>query len=217
MLYRKFNSLLIALALSGSSVMASAETYHVEIDTSTFGTQGWIDLSFLRSSSLAASATATLSDFVGFDTTTAAQPWGNVSGSLAQGYALSSADIGADLFHAVNFGGKVGFNIAFDGDTDPGLNRALSSLSISLYGADGATLLGNGEAVNGALAQLYWTPSKSSVMPGTVSYQVFDGVVSIAPAAAVPEPSTWAMLGLGLGLMGLLGQRRKLSEQFAAA
>lgn len=218
MFQRKLSSnilypMLLALVLGGSAGLASAETLHVEIDTSTFGNMGWIDLSFLPTTATAASATATLSDFIGFDAATGADPWGNVSGSLAAGYTLGSRPDGADLFHAVNFGGKISFNVDFSGGTDNAVNRAQSTLSVTLFGADRSTPLSNGDPLSGSLLQLSWLPSKTSATPGTVSYQIFDSIVSVSPVSAVPEPSTWGMMGLGLGLIGLMNRRRKATAQ----
>lgn len=34
--------------------------------------------------------------------------------------------------------------------------------------------------------------------------------ISSAPVAAIPEPEIYAMLGLGLGLLGWVGRRRRL-------
>jgi hypothetical protein len=41
---------------------------------------------------------------------------------------------------------------------------------------------------------------------GVPPFSLLDGVSMVA---AVPEPETYAMLGLGLGLMGVIARRRK--------
>lgn len=216
-----FRSKLLALALAAGTGLAGAETLHIEVDTKTLGSlgsTGWIDLSFMSYNAKATPATATLFDFVGFDGGTNAQTSGDVTGSLTSGFNLSNLGLGADLFHSVSLGGKVSFNLDFTGTVDSAVNRVRSTLSVALYGADQTTLLGNGDAASGALVQLYWLPSSSSTTPGTISYQVFDGVASVgAPtqASPVPESSTWLMMGAGLGVVAL-ARRRKASEAFAA-
>jgi hypothetical protein len=201
-------SAVLAFMLGANAGLASADTLRVEIDTSAFGSEGWIDLLFLPFGNKAVQATAMLSDFVGFDAVAGAQPFGGVSGSLADGYILSNQNGGADLFHAVNFGGKVSFNVDFTGAADAALNQSTSTLTVAMYGADQTTLLGSGDAASGALVQLYWLPSASSSVPGTVSHQVFDSIASVSPVAAVPEPSSWLMMGAGLGLLGLARRRQ---------
>jgi PEP-CTERM motif len=45
--------------------------------------------------------------------------------------------------------------------------------------------------------------TSASGLMGTITY-----TYTPAPAPAVPEPSTWAMMGVGFGLLGLLGYRK---------
>lgn len=216
-----FRRSLLSLALATSTGLASAETLHIEVDTKnlgSLGSTGWIDLSFMSYNAKATPATATLFDFVGFDSGINAQTSGDVTGSLASGFNLSNLGLGADLFHSVGLGGKVSFNVDFTGTVDAAVNRVRSTLSVALYGADQTTLLGNGDAASGALVQLYWLPSSGGATPGTVTYQVFDTVASVgAPmqASPVPEPSAWLTMGVGLGLVAL-ARRRKINAALAA-
>ncbi len=206
---------LLALALAACANLAGAtETIHVDIDTSTFASLssgGWLDMQFnAGSGGTPVLATAVVSNLTGFDSSQVAQISGAVTGSLAGGYTLQNASSSGtltDLFQAVIFGGKVGFNVTFSGAADPSLNQIQSLFGIALYGNDQATLLGNPNA-NGNLLELSWVPGKSAGQNGVVSTTVFDAhTVSVS---AVPEPSNWLMLGAGVVLLGVAYRRRPL-------
>lgn len=206
---------LLALALSAWASLASASTLHVEIDTSSLSNSGWIDLTFNAATGRTPLASADLSHFVGFNAATGAQASDGVTGSLTSGYSLSNSGGGSDLFHSVNFGGKVAFDVSFSGALDPLAYHQFSTLSVAMYGADQSTLLGHGDAGSGALVQLYWLPSTTSAQGGSTSYKVFDNLGGVSPVTAVPEPSSWMMLGAGLGVLGLV-RRRKTAATFQA-
>ena len=206
-----FRRSLLALALGACSALASAGTLNVELDTSNFaafGSNGYIDLSFAGSPLNTVSSVADLSHFVGFGSSADAQVSGGVSGSLSGGYHIANnAGEYNDLFHAVNFGGKVSFSVTFSGDADPtGLYGSI--FSVGLYDTTGTTALGGSTSVDGSLLHLNWTPSSVIGGKGGVSADIFAPGVQVL--AAVPEPTTWAMLGAGLALVGLA--RRKNSQ-----
>lgn len=214
-----FKKILLAVTLSASAAFASAETLRVEIDTSGLAQQGWIDLMFNAPSGGAAASTAQLSNFVGFNPQVLPELSGEAGGSLGAGYTMGNLNGTADIFHAVNLGGKIGFDVDFSGAIGSVINRSLSTLSVALYGADQTTLLGNGDPASGALVQLYWL-SPTSTAAGSVSTRIFDSVASVSPAgqiSPVPEPSVWLTMGAGLGLLALVRRRRQRSATFAPA
>ncbi|MEO5932082.1 MAG: NF038129 family PEP-CTERM protein [Duganella sp.] len=222
-LCNKICRVFLAAILTAFAGAVSADTLRVEIDTSSFGTNGWMDLLFNPSDARSALTTARLYDFVGFDAVGGAESAGGVSGSLATGYTLDNLNSGSELFHSVSFGGKIGFNVDFDGAPGSAINRSLSTLTVAMYGADKTTLLGSGDTLTGALVQLYWLPPTTNTA-GTVTTRIFDTVATVGtplqssplptPISPVPEPSAWLMLGLGLGLV-ILMRRRKSSYPFA--
>ena len=197
---------LLALALGACASLASAaSTFHVELDTSSFASTGWIDLQFNPGDPSSPLAQATLSGFTGFGDPATAQTTGNVGGSLAGGYTLVNNDPGGlnSLFHAVDFGGKIGFDVTFSGAADPGAGFG-SAFYVALYNQAQDALLGTNDPT-GALVLLNWTPA------GTVVPTMLNNTIgtSVSAVSAVPEAQTWLMLGAGLALVGGIARRRQ--------
>ena len=191
---------LLALALAAGAGLASAQTLHVELDTSGFTGGGWLDLQFNPASVPAVAASALIGNLAGFgaDFVTA----GEVSAAGA-GFLFGNGSDYNDLFHAIAFGGKVSFDVTFGGLPDPSPAAIASKFSVALYGADGLTQLGNVDPDGNVLA-LNWTPAASGAGSVGVGY----AAAGLAAVSAVPEPSTWLMLGAGLALVGGIARRR---------
>lgn len=195
----------MALLLAAcSGLAAAAGTLTIELDTTGYGSHGWIDISLNNTPTGAVTTYADLGNFVNFGSSEGAE-LSNVTGSLAQGFRIENVYGGYnDLFHAVNFGGKVSFTVSFSGDADPsGLYG--STLSVALYGADLAPL-GNSNSADGALLHVNWTPALTVGGQGGAVGEVLAPGVTISP---VPEAGTWAMLLGGLALLGLVQRRRQ--------
>jgi hypothetical protein len=197
-----------ALALALCSAFAAADTtVKVSIDTSLFGASGWLDMQF-NPTGVGPSpvATATLTDFVGFDAAALVQTAGQVSGSLAAGYVLGNGDTWNDLFHAVQYGSVLSFQVTFSGELAMAPDAIQSVFSVSAYGADEVTLLGDSTSVDGALASITWTPASVAGQQGSVMTGLYSTTTTVS---AVPEPSSWLMLGIGAMLVGAAARRRQ--------
>lgn len=79
--------------------------------------------------------------------------------------------------------------------------------------ADAASLMLDLASKHTVLNNMY---SYTSFTGNGANGQASQGLLGVSMAAAVPEASTWAMLGLGLGLIGFMGRRKSgQDEKFA--
>jgi PEP-CTERM motif len=85
---------------------------------------------------------------------------------------------------------------ATNGDEDAGLTFTTTPTPGSLVGFTGGSIIPGGGVDN--------------------LYVVIKGTIGDVPIAAVPEASTWAMMALGFGLLGLVGYRKTRSDNALA-
>ena len=129
-----------------------------------------------------------------------------VSGNVLHSYIGWAEENGDPSFAAYFSQGVSSFSADFAGVFFPD--------SVVLYVYNGATLLGT---ANSTVETGQFTLSFSSATPITsvvINNGAFDDWVGVdnitftTAVSAVPEPSTYAMFGLGLGLLGLAGRKR---------
>jgi MYXO-CTERM domain-containing protein len=188
----------LALMLATFAGAASAGTIHVAIDTSTFGAAtGYVDMQLSASSGVPL-ATALVSNMVGFDSTAFIDSWGVTP--VAGGYLFRN-DTSNDLFHAVDFGGKLSFDLTFAGEPDP-LTSYVSHFVVAAFD-DAFASLGHADPFTGALADFTWTPALSMQGQGTIA-----GTLSDPAVTAVPEPAGTLLAAIGLAALGFARRRR---------
>jgi hypothetical protein len=188
----------LALVLAAGAGAASAGTIHVAIDTSTFGAaSGYIDMNLSASSGVPL-ATAVVDHMVGFDSTAFIDSWGVTP--VGGGYVFRN-DTPNDLFHSVDFGGVLKFDLTFDGEPNP-LGDYVSRFALAAYGDDGFTPLGHYDPDTSALAMFTWTPATSAQGQGVIGGTLFDPAVT-----AVPEPAGYLLAGIGLAALALARRR----------
>jgi hypothetical protein len=190
--------LALAMTLAAGAGFASANTIHVSIDTSSFGVAtGFLDMQLSASGGVPL-ATALVNNMVGFDSSAFIDSWGVTS--VPGGYEFRN-DTSNDLFHAVNFGGLLSFDLTFAGDVDP-LTSYISHFVVSAFD-DNIAPLGNFDPVTGAIADFAWTPALTAGVDGSIGVTVSDARVSV-----VPEPADLLLIALGVAAMVLVMRRR---------
>jgi hypothetical protein len=190
--------LLFALMLVAGVVpaSASAESYHVSIDTSTLaGREGYLDFLFLGLAN-AGPVQAKLSNFAG-DFTSSSFAQGQVSGSLASQLTIGNGDAWNEFAQWTRLGGTLSFDVSFSQPASSSNSVAGATLSVALLDA-GLNYLG----ASGDIATFALLPAAVTTVSTDSAYAT---VSNISP---VPEPATYVMLAAGLLLItGLIARR----------
>lgn len=194
--------LLFALMLVAGVVpaSASAESYHVSIDTSTLaGREGYLDFLFLGLAN-AGPVQAKLSNFAG-DFTSSSFAQGQVAGSLASQLTIGNGDAWNEFAQWTRLGGTLSFDVSFSqpaGSNNSSSNSvAGATLSVALLDA-GLNYLG----ASGDIATFALLPAAVTTVSTDAAY------ATISNVSPVPEPATYAMLATGLLLVASLRARR---------
>lgn len=184
---------LLALTLACGTALAAPISYHVDVSTGSFASEGsgYLELNFAGPGT-AADATALISKLTGVDPI-AAILFDSASNPAAGQYLLGAPGDGG-LWQAVTFGGMLGFDVTFDGLAG---------------GSDGVrftvALVGQADYLTPSIVQIDLFPGLAPQIQ--VSDIAMVGPVVDAPAD-VPEPSVLLSMLSGLSLMGYAMRRR---------
>lgn len=187
----------LALALAMTSGLAAAGAIHVNLDTSAFGGgNGYLDMQL--STGDGPVVTAQVSNLSGFDTSSLADGWGY---TLDHGVYTLRSDTLNDLFHAVNFGGALGFDLTLSSDFD--VDGHVTNFLVAAFDSGGVNPVGVFDPVNLSLANIAWTPAATQGGQGGITVTATDPGV-----ATVPEPGAWLLMAAGALGMALSRRRR---------
>lgn len=190
--------LALMLACGMAPATATAESYHVSIDTSTLaGREGYLDFLFLGLAN-ADPVQARLSNFAG-DFTTSSFAQGQVAGSLASQLSIGNGDAWNEFAQWARLGGTLSFDVSFSQSAGSGSSgtAAGATLSIALLDA-GLNYLG----ASGDIATFALLPAAVTTVSTDAAY------ATVSNVSPVPEPATYVLLAAGLLLMAGLRARR---------
>lgn len=96
-----------------------------------------------------------------------------------------------------------------------GFSFALDSISINTQNASTLSLVGSGTVSGNSFAATRGTWNFSGNPVGNLAF-VFSAGTSAPVVPAIPEPEIYAMMGVGLALLGWVGRKKRLLKGVAA-
>lgn len=186
------SSSLLALTMACGTALATPVSYHVDVYTGSFASEGKGILElYFSSPGTASAASAVVTKVTGVDGL--ADAWGSVDQSVAGKFTFSTP-FEAGVWQSVTFGGPLGFNVTLDGPAD---------------GDDGArfsvSLVGQGDYLVQDLVTIdLYAGLAPAIKAGDIALV---SAIDDAPAD-VPEPSVLLSMMTGLGLLGYAMRRR---------
>jgi PEP-CTERM motif len=196
---RKHLLLLIASLIVFASVASAAPiTYQVTVNTSSIaGTTGSLDFNFNPGPLVTQAASIQIQDFTSNGTLAEACPCGtgDVTGQLPSTVTIDNGTAYNDYFDDFTFGSTLSFDLSFYGPalTAPnGTSTSGSTFAFSMFSDPAGTVPALTSNTTYGYAAMIDVNLNGTTTPLDYS--------SETTITAVPEPGTWSLMALGIGL-----------------
>lgn len=192
---KKWTQSCLAIAILLASAVTHAAAYRVEVDTQSVSQQNGFIYFSLGSLLGSPAIDAQISQLTGWQSLGAIELQdGQVSGALPSKLILSSNSPSSFVAQGLTFGQKLSFVLNFGGDWQGTPSADGSSFVAQLLDQNYTPLLGNASGSIFHINAVAHTPMQPELGLST----------QVAP---VPEPETYALMGLGL--LALIARRKR--------